>query len=105
MSSLYGFRVLDTIGNSLEGRIYTIGDHSHSEEVFGITWQTLQERTALSSDDLKRSVAELLDLGLIRQGGPIHPPIRRLLGRRKPLYLWATREGRRVLERMASEAE
>ena len=105
MTATHDFRVLDAIGNSLQGRIYTISDAKHSEDVFGITWQTLQEITGLPGDDLKRSVAALLERGLIRQGGPVHPPARRLLGRRRPLYLWATPDGRSVLERAARDAE
>lgn len=105
MSSPDDFRVLDAIGNSLEGRVYVVGDRQRSEGVVGITWQTLQDITGLPGDDLRRSVATLLEHGLIRQGGPIHPPIRRLLGRRHPLYLWVTSDGRRVLEQAANEAE
>lgn len=104
MSSSAAFRVLDALGNSLQGRSYEIGDGGGRRSVRGITWQALLDSTRLSAEELTLSVSHLLERGLIGQGGPVEHPTQRPLDRH-PLYVWVTEGGQEILHAAAREAD
>ncbi|MDB5524410.1 MAG: hypothetical protein JWM58_2173 [Rhizobium sp.] len=105
MNAANHLRVLDAICNTFEGRIYTIADRTQFEDVHGITWTTLLGATGLPESEVKRSVSVLLGSGLVRQGSSVVHPLRRVFGRRPPVYFWVTPVGRKLLIEFEREAQ